>query len=146
MTERESLLVELGQNLKLIVRGVWLKHGDAHGCFSPAQDQLLMAVGVDEHVTVKQLAALLRVTPGAVTQQVEALEKLGALTRVINKEDRREVMVSLTRRGRSSLKQIRKANLRLLDEAFGNLNAFEIKALVELTAKATEHAKLNGGQ
>jgi DNA-binding MarR family transcriptional regulator len=146
VTERDKLLVDLGQNLRHILRGVWLKHGDsAHCAFSPAQDQLLLAIGSDsEPVNVKQLAGLLGITPGAVTQQVEGLEKLGALSRMVNKEDRREVMVGLTRKGRSSLKQIRKLNLRLLDEAFGNLNGFELKALVELTAKATDNDSNQG--
>ena len=141
MTERDKLLVDLGQNLRVILRGVWLKHGDsAHCAYSPAQDQLLLVIGSDDvAINVKQLATHLGITPGAVTQQVEGLEKLGVVSRVANKNDRREVMVSLTRKGRSSLKRIRKLNLQLLDEAFGNLNSFELKALVELTAKATEN-------
>lgn len=135
---REALLGELGENLRVIGRRVWLKHGGIAGCFSPAQDQLIMVVGADEQTTVKQLATALHITPGAVTQQVEALEKAGVLTRSINQDDRREVMVSLTRKGRTSLKEIRKVNLHLLDEAFGKLNGYELEMLVELTAKATD--------
>lgn len=135
--KRDTLLMELGQNLRLIGRRVWQQHGGSANCYSSAQDELLLALG-NGGLTVKALAEHLYITPGAVTQQVEALEKLGVVKRASGRSDRREVMVGLTRKGRGSLRSIKKTKLGLLGEAFGNLNGFELRALVELTAKATK--------
>ena len=137
MSERQTLLVELGKKLKLIAKELWLKHGEVSSCISPALDQVLMVVGSEGQINVKHLATLLRITPGAVTQHIDALEKAGMLARVMNKTDRREVMVSLTRKGRGPLKQIRKANLELLDEAFRNLDDGELATFVELITKVS---------
>ena len=142
INKRDALLMDLGQNLRLIGRRVWQQHGLTANCFSSAQDELLLALGGGK-LTVKRLAEHLYITPGAVTQQVETLEKLGAVKRATSKTDRREVMVVLTRKGRGSLKTIKKAKLQLLGQAFGSLNGYELRALVELTAKATQVNQVN---
>jgi DNA-binding MarR family transcriptional regulator len=60
-------------------------------------------------VKPSDLAKKLNITSGAVTHQINALEKLGLVTRVINPEDRRESWLEFTPKGKEMIATI-KAN------------------------------------
>lgn len=53
-----------------------------------------------ESINVKQLACALHVTSGAATQHIEALSQEGFVVRSQDKDDRRNVIITLTPKGR----------------------------------------------
>lgn len=85
---------------------------------------------------MKEIATRLDVTSGAATQHIEELEHMGLVARAPHLEDRRKVVVTLTRRGRSVAKATRKFKRQMLDELFADLDDDELATLVRLMQKA----------
>lgn len=60
----------------------------------------LVSLAPKDQPTMSEMASLLNVTPGAVTQMVSRLEKKGYVTRSKASDDKRQTTVSLTEKGR----------------------------------------------
>lgn len=103
---------------------------------SPAQNHMLMIIDAEEPTTVKELATRLDVTSGATTQHIEELERMGLVTRKPHADDRRKVVVTLTRRGHSTAKATLKYKRQMLNELFADLSDDELATLVTLLQKA----------
>lgn len=59
-----------------------------------------------EGLRMKDLAVLLRVTPGAATQMVETFVRLGLVERFTKPEDRRSVYVRMSKAGRATSRSL----------------------------------------
>jgi MarR family transcriptional regulator, organic hydroperoxide resistance regulator len=105
--------------------------------YSPAQNHILMIVVSRGSIGVKQLAQTLRVTSGAATQHIGALEKAGLVTRSINPDSRREVVVEATSEGKEAIKSIHKAKSQVLNQMFTALDDQELSDLVGLVEKVS---------
>jgi DNA-binding MarR family transcriptional regulator len=103
--------------------------------YSPVQNYVINCIGLAGSMNVKELAGLMHVTSGAATQQLDALEYAGAITRIINPDNRREVVVSLSPKGLEVNDRIRNAKRRMLQELCSDLSESERKTLVELVEK-----------
>lgn len=66
----------------------------------------LRRAGAPYRRSAGELSRLCRVTPGATTQRVAALEKLGLVERVREEPDRRTVHVQLTPKGRETVDDV----------------------------------------
>jgi DNA-binding MarR family transcriptional regulator len=82
----------------------------------------LRRAGAPYRLTAGELSRRCRVTPGATTQRVAALERLGLVERVREEPDRRTVHVRLTPRGRERV-----------DETIGGVMAADDALLAGLT-------------
>jgi len=80
----------------------------AHGLEQSHLDVLgtLRRSGPPYRLTAGELSRRCRVTPGATTQRVQAMEKLGFVERVREEPDRRTVYVQLTPEGLTRLDEI----------------------------------------
>src|SRR6476660_170527 len=80
----------------------------AHGIEQSHLDVLttLRRSGTPFRLTAGELSRRCRVTPGATTQRVQAMETLGLVARVREEPDRRTVFVQLTQDGSSRLDDI----------------------------------------
>lgn len=150
MTGRNQLLLQLAENLTIFVKHMHPQDTseDQKRCIlkigskiTPALKHALMMIGSDGAMNVSQLAHVLKVTPGAATQHVAALEQKGLVERVASSEDRREVQIQLTELGRKMYATIRKEFLRGLDKAFTELDDTELNQFVELMSKANAQYK-----
>lgn len=153
MTARNQLLLLLAENLTIFV-----KHMHPHdtpeserrcilkigGKITPALKHALMMIGTDGSLNVSQLATMLKVTPGAATQHVAALEKLKLVERKASSADRREVTIQLTALGHDMYKDIRAEFLQSLDIAFEDLDDEELQQFVELMSKANAKYIIEG--
>lgn len=83
----------------------------------------ICAVGMYEKASISQIAERLEVTLASVTVGIDKLERRGYVTRERSTEDRRKVLVELTKRGRMALR----AN-----------NAFKRKMVISALADLTE--------
>ena len=97
----------------------------AHGLEQSHLDVLgtLRRSGPPYRLTAGELSRRCRVTPGATTQRVQAMERLGFVERVREEPDRRTVHVQLTSDGRARL-----------DEIFADVMAGDESLLDGLTA------------
>jgi DNA-binding MarR family transcriptional regulator len=133
---RDTLLSRLEHSMLMIGKGMHDEQMDYPGS-SPAQNHVLMLIGLQGDMSIKQLAEKLRVTSGAVTQHVGALEKTGLLERTKSSSDRRGVVVKITQKGQDAFREIRLAKTRMLSKLFSELSDDELHTLVGLIEKVS---------
>ncbi|HSW99763.1 MAG TPA: MarR family transcriptional regulator [Patescibacteria group bacterium] len=93
-----------------IIRRLLISRAHARGSIGdlPAsQGELLLIVGNLQSATAKALACEMQLSPSAITQLVETLERLGYVQRRPSPEDRRVVRVSLTAAGQDKIASLR---------------------------------------
>ena len=115
-------------------------HGCVRGAFtdqgmSMGQMVLLRVLIHRGSATPKELADTLSVTTGNITGLVDKLEKAGLVTRTRSTEDRRVVHVELTAKARARFKQVHRASVDMLSEAFDGWTLREIQDLQRLLVK-----------
>jgi DNA-binding MarR family transcriptional regulator len=81
------------------------------------------------------------VSPGAVTQLLDLLERQGRIWRQPSKSDRRMSVVTLTATGKRVLVQAQPAVAEATDRALAGLNASEQHQLMRLLQKLEKHVQ-----
>ena len=105
--EREPLTA-LGQSFKAAMGAVRRLRGretQQTGRFSYAQYSLLFGLESESQLSASQLAGVADLAPATVTEMLDHLEADGLVERVRSDRDKRVVLVSLTRRGRTLVAQ-----------------------------------------
>jgi MarR family transcriptional regulator, transcriptional regulator for hemolysin len=145
---REDLLQELMEQMmcvgKQIHHGARQIHHNAmlHGAsFSPPQARLLFAIAgkKEEGISVKELAEKTEVTPGAITQFVDALVKKQLVRRDEDAKDRRIVRLTLTDNARNQFVEFRSTFISSAARAFDALSDDELARIIGLLAKVCAH-------
>ena len=134
--KREELLQTLVQRMMSVMRHV--RHGSPppEPMLSPPQVHLLFTIGSrKEGISVKELADRSSVTPGAITQFVDALVERGLVAREGDPNDRRIVRLKLTEQAKNHFEKFRKEHLESMFKVFEVLNDDEIKQLIALFTK-----------
>lgn len=131
---RNEQFSKLERTMASIGKQMYLDQVGISGC-SPAQNHALMVIAKHGEIGIKQLAEELRVTSGAATQHVAALEKVGLLSRNMGPSDRREVIVEITTKGRDISKKLSKAKDQVFAELFGELSDSQLETFVKLVEK-----------
>jgi DNA-binding MarR family transcriptional regulator len=134
---RDELFTRLENSMMSIGKEMSHEQVGVSGC-SPAQNHLLMVIGIHGATSIKQLAEQLKVTSGAITQHIDALEKAGLLTRSINLKNRREVIVEMTEQGKEAYKTIQSSKARMLRDLFVPLNDDDLRTLIKLIEKVSK--------
>lgn len=93
---------------------------------------LLHAICVGEIATPGEIASFTGLTSGSVTSLVDRLETAGYVHRERSAEDRRVVIVRLTRKGRRSLASTIERAHREIDDLFASWGTPEIETLARL--------------
>jgi DNA-binding MarR family transcriptional regulator len=135
--KRNELFSSLEQSMVIIGKEIYQEQLGVSNS-SPAQNHVLMLVSVNGPIGVKQLAEKLRVTSGAATQHVDALEKAGLLSRHMSPNDRREVLIEATNKGKDLSIEIRNAKAKMLSKLFSELDDNELNTLVGLIEKVSK--------
>lgn len=141
---RQSLIQAFSRTMDDIARMTVLAH---RGCATvpnmPPHAQLgvLFVLAYRGTLTTKELARHFDMTSSAVTQLVNSLVKEGLLERKEDKDDRRKVHISLTRKGKGVLARARTLRMRKMQELLQPLTEKEIKNLIDLHTKIAEHCK-----
>jgi len=103
--------------------------------FNQQQADLLMFVSQKERCKMSELAAELKLSPGAITQMVDPLVGRGFLERINHESDRRVVLVQLTSDSRAIIEKIRNRRQRMMIEVFSTLSKHEAHLLVSMIEK-----------
>lgn len=106
---------------------------------APSQLQMLHLIRNHQPVSLKMLAAELRLTPGAITQQIESVVQAGYVTRTESSEDRRITVVSLTQSGTAVFKRLERMKQLLLQKVVADLNDKELEVFLEVQRKMLVH-------
>jgi len=103
---------------------------------TPAQADVLCALGCRPGMSCRELAETALVSRGSLTGILERLERRGLLCRTPSREDRRVMMVRLTESGEEVLAKIEPSRMTELAQRFDRLDARKqtriVNALKEL--------------
>jgi DNA-binding MarR family transcriptional regulator len=113
-------LLQVGRELRREAREVGI---------SPAQVSLLVAIKYAPGIGVRELAARERVTPPALSNHVDRLERDGLVSRTPSASDRRRVGLTLTDEGRRMLRRVRSRRTAWLATRLRGLSAEELEAV-----------------
>lgn len=112
----------------------------AHGTITvprvtPSQWGVLMFIEQQGESTVKDVARTLGITSSATTQLVDGLVSSGYVTREASDEDRRTVILTLSKKTRAQVDKMKKEGLRKFLELFKSLNDKEFDQYILLNKK-----------
>lgn len=105
---------------------------------TPRQFGALLILEKAEDLDQKQLAQLLHVDQTNIAMIIRGLEKKGLVQRLTAPSDRRRKVVSLTSRGRSAMKSIKRKARRVDEELLRALNRQERRQLISLLEKLVD--------
>ncbi|MEA5020563.1 MAG: MarR family transcriptional regulator [Gordonibacter sp.] len=95
----------------------------------------IVAVGLHECNPMNVVAARLNVTLATLTTAVTKLVEKGFIERTRSEDDRRKVLVSLTKKGRQVLRAHNLFHHQMIDEALAGLSGEEERVFAEALAK-----------
>ena len=130
----QGLIEKLGHTIKSIHSGQSFPFGE----FKLSQQQVMILFFVAEKkdgAAVKDLAKLMRVTPGAVTQFIDVLVEKKLVQREADASDRRGINIKLTGTAKKQFNQFRKNYFVAVSQAFKDFNVAEIGQFIELLGK-----------
>ncbi len=132
---REDLLQQLFDLMRAIMRQMG-RFMMAESALSPPQVRLMFIIGGRmDGVTVTELAEKLEVTPGAISQFVDALVEKGLVTREGDPDDRRLVRLKLSDAARGHYEKLRRDYLASVTRVFGVLSDDELRQLIRIFEK-----------
>jgi MarR family transcriptional regulator, organic hydroperoxide resistance regulator len=102
---------------------------------------VLMTIWITGPRETRELAAVLRVTRGAIVGSVNTLEKRGLVRRIRSTADRRLVSIELTRSGRDLVKRVQRNWHTLEAEITGELSVQDQRTLARLLRKMGARAR-----
>jgi DNA-binding MarR family transcriptional regulator len=115
------VLLQVGRELRREAREVGI---------SPEQVSLLVAIKYAPGIGVRELAARERVSPPAMSNHVDRLERDGLVSRTPSASDRRRVGLTLTDEGQRMLRRVRSRRTAWLATRLRGLSADELDAVV----------------
>lgn len=102
---------------------------------SLAQLELLKKIQRQQPLSAKQLVDTMQLTPGAISQFLEGLDQAGCIVRAPSMQDRRVVLISLSRTGKRKLEEYEKLRKRLFTEAFAIFSDEELEQWLRIQQK-----------
>ena len=134
--EREDLLQELIERLMSVMRKVRHDIVPSEPLLSPPQIHILFAISTSkEGVSVSELAELSGVTPGAITQFVNALVERDLVARESDPNDRRIVRLRVTPTARRQMDRMRREYLTATARTFDELSLDDLRTLNEILSR-----------
>jgi DNA-binding MarR family transcriptional regulator len=137
---REELLETAVHRLMGVMRHVRHPGPPPDQVLSPPQIHLLFTISASpEGLSAKELAERSSITPGAVTQFVNALVDKGLVAREGDPNDRRVVMLKATVLAKKQREKFRKEQATLMAKIFEGLSNDELKQLIALFTKMADY-------
>src|SRR5947208_296463 len=122
-------LLRVGRELRREARAVGV---------SPEQVALLVAIKYTPGIGVRDLAARERISPPALTNHVNRLERAGLVSRTPSAGDRRRVGLTLTDEGQRVLRRVRSRRTAWLASRLRTLTAEELAAVQAAVAPLSQ--------
>jgi DNA-binding MarR family transcriptional regulator len=113
----------------------WL--AEEHGLFQ-AEFRCLRLFGSDESLNNKEIAERMNLSPSRLTRLIDGLVKRGYMQKEIDQEDRRNMRIYLSRRGKILTNKLNKAFIDLHSEILQDIDVSQHESLIT----AMEHLHL----
>jgi DNA-binding MarR family transcriptional regulator len=138
-------VVELERQVSRIIGryapSVWIDSG-----LTLAQLRSLFLIANEGSTNFRKLAEALGVTPSNVTGIVDRLEEQGLVSRTQNPEDRREMTLQATDKGKALVSDLKEAGIKRMTQILSLLSLEELSSLVRGLSAFIEAADLGRGQ
>jgi DNA-binding MarR family transcriptional regulator len=99
-----------------------------------AQIGLLFMIDENGSVISKDLATRMQITRSAIAQLIDGLSELGFIIRTEDKDDRRIVHISLSKKGKNKLKDLEKQRKAIFKELVSELSDKQLKSAIEINS------------
>ncbi len=96
---------------------------------------ILNHVHDNEQILTGDLAKLMNISPSAISQMLNKMEKQKLVKRVTNPENRREIFVNLDSMGIEFLEKSRKVELDIIEKYYSKLSVSDLNSLKEIMLK-----------
>lgn len=139
MQPNRKLSFELQNVIGQLGRANALKHG--HSKLRGAEKHILFLIrGLknNQPVSISEIATKIGVTLAAVTHQINTLETQGLIKRLSDRDDRRVVLVSLTKKGSAQVIKLKKEFAKKIQILTEFLGESDTKDLIRLVKKMSE--------
>lgn len=135
--DRDTLIKTIFESMGALKRGMGTHmHSIMQGSpISRSQFELLATVYHMQPVNFKQLSQQLYLTPGSISQLVEALENQQLLQRQTNANDRRVQTLQLTPQGEELLASIHQKGHKILEDVMRELTTEELESWLHIQQK-----------
>ena len=138
---KDELLQEIMNNMAAIRRLMATCMQRLDRGVTPSQAEVLMIVHQDDPITQKELGKLMQLTPGAITQLVEQVERLGYVQRKPSTTDRRVTHVVITPQGQEAVSVVKSQKEDLFKHVYQELTLDEIKTMDKVQKKMITYLK-----
>jgi MarR family transcriptional regulator, 2-MHQ and catechol-resistance regulon repressor len=102
---------------------------------TPSQFDIIATLGNTEGMTFKELGEQTLITKGTLTGVVDRMAARGLVERIAVENDRRSMLVRLTRQGEAEFTRVFDAHISHLKRAFGRLSKLELDQLENILGK-----------
>jgi DNA-binding MarR family transcriptional regulator len=136
-----ALQREVGRIIGQHVPSVWIDSG-----LTITQLRSLFLIVNKGSTNFRKLAGALGVTPSNVTGIVDRLEEQGLVSRTQNPEDRREMTLQATDKGKALVSNLKDAEIKQMTQILSLLSLAELSALVQGLSAFIRAADSYGGQ
>ena len=136
---RDDLLQKAVEQLFSMVRHIHREFTPPNPMLSHPQARLVFTIAKskDKGISVKELARTASMTPGAITQFVDALIAKDLVRREADLNDRRMVRLKLTSTAKSQMQTFRKDFLASAASVFDVLSTEELTQLIDILSKVS---------
>ena len=133
---RKKLIQEIATDFhamknEMHARGLLLCRGD----ITHSQRFALFLIAEKKNASVKDVAGALQVTSSACTQLINELVKSGYVQRNINKEDRRELNLVISKKGQTKIALMKKEYFAMMESLFKTLTDAELNTFSTIHKK-----------
>ena len=142
MTQRrEAIIKRIFETSEAMKRGMYghMLSYFQHLPVSRSQLEVLSAIKYMQPVSSKELANQLHLSPGAVSQSVDALEQDGYIVRKADAKDRRIQYLTLTPQSTQLLQDIDNQRKELLGRVMQELSLEELEVWLKVQSKTSMH-------
>jgi DNA-binding MarR family transcriptional regulator len=141
--KRDQLIEALFDNMNSVKRGFyWRMHNLARGFeISGTQLELLFTIRHNQPVSTKQLAGLLHMTPGAVSQLTDSIEQQSLIERHTSDQDRRVQFLRVSEKGEQFLRSFEQSRRKVMEAIIKDLSDTELEVWLRVQQKMIAHFK-----
>lgn len=143
MQTKDQLLQEITNNMSSIRRLMvtCMVRMDGEEQLPASQGELLFIVSHEGPISSTELAKTMQLTPGAITQLVESLERAGLVERKPSPADRRVTLINISDAGRERMSILMERKVSIFQEVYKDLSIEEIRIMNGVQKKMIEHLK-----
>lgn len=98
---------------------------------TPAEFKCLKLFIADKSLSIKVISSQMNITPGRITHILTSLESKGYITREADKNDKRNVIVTLTEKSDPFIKNLSESHLKLHKDMLSGMEESERQQLVK---------------